>query len=410
MKQYIDLVRQIALYGKDKKDRTGTGTKSIFGHQMRFKMSDGFPLLTIKKTHFKSIATELIWFLKGDTNIQWLEQNGCSIWRDWPYKKYLQEPLANVTNLNSSLIYNKEWVVHTGLSFMSPTPHRHFTSEEFAERIKSDDEFAKKFGTLGPVYGKQWVDWGGHAYMFEVGAEYSGGSFGGATIKHGGVLKEFYAKGINQIQIAIDRLKTNPEDRGIIVSAWNVNELKDMALRPCHAFFQFYTTELTYAQRIKWFITNYYETGMEYKILLDTMKNENLDKVKFYDEEIAIPKYNLSLQLYQRSVDTFLGCPFNIASYSLLLHMIAQCVNMVPEDFVWTGGDVHLYSNHTDQTIELLKRWDELPVDEDRMTVFPKLPTLKLNPEIKNIFDFKMEDITVEGYNPMPSIKAPVAV
>jgi len=375
MKQYVNLVNDILKNGTEKKDRTGTGTKSIFGHQMRFKMSDGFPLLVLKKTHFKSIVTELLWFLKGDTNIQWLEQNDCSIWRDWPYKKYCEKHPNELS------------------------------SKEFAEKIKTDDEFAKSFGDLGPVYGKQWVNWTAPFLDIQNVSEdrlYESGEFSIGPENR-----------INQIQIAIDKLKTNPEDRGNVVSAWNVAELKYMALRPCHAFFQFDATEIPYEQRIRWFINNYYETGMEYRILLDTMKDENLDKLEWYGEIISIPKHKLSIQLYQRSCDTFLGVPFNIASYSLLLHMVAQCVNMVPHEFIWTGGDVHLYSNHIEQANELLKRWDNLPL---KNTVIgtekeePVLPKIKLNSDVKDIFNFTHDDIVLENYNPMPSIKAPVAV
>lgn len=405
MKQYIDLLHRIIHNGRPKKDRTGTGTTSVFGGQMRFKMEDGFPLLVLKKTHFPSIVTELIWFLKGDTNIQWLEQNGCSIWREWPYKKYLQEPLADIQTAKTNLLYTKKWHIQEGFSLIAPYPHRHFTSEEFADRIKTDDKFAKQYGDLGPVYGKQWVDWGGHSYMKEVGGRHWGGSFGGPLHKIPGVMTEFYAGGINQIKLAIDKLKTFPEDRGIIVSAWNVSELSDMALRPCHAFFQFDATELTLSERYEEWKKICNKNNW---VLLppNEISAEHLDKRD-------IPKYRLSLLLYQRSCDTFLGVPFNIASYALLLHMVAQCVNMIPYEFIWDGGDIHVYDNHKDQCEELFGRWDNLP---NKYSMFgvekeePPLPTIKLNPEIKDIFDFKIEDITLEGYKPMKSIKAPVAV
>ena len=359
MKQYIDLLHRIIKEGRPKKDRTGTGTLSIFGGQMRFKMEDGFPLLVLKKTHFKSVLVELLWFLKGDTNIQWLEQNGCSIWREWPYKKYLN-----------------------GLDAKDPHP----TEAEFAHKIKTDNEFAKAFGDLGPVYGKQWVNWNTRTLDRSNERE---------DRRKGNPMKLLH---INQIQVAIDKLKEFPEDRGIIVSAWNVSELKDMALRPCHAFFQLYADELTLEERNNYYTSNY--------LGLDCDSHEELDKMG------DIPKYRLSLQLYQRSCDTFLGVPFNIASYSLLLNMIAQCVNMVAYEFIWSGGDIHVYDNHKGQCQELFGRWDNLPRASETSVqkIEPPLPTIKLNPEIKNIFDFKIEDFTLEGYNPMKSIKAPVAV
>lgn len=351
MKQYVDLVTRILEEGKEKKDRTGVGTISIFGHQSVYDMKDGFPLLTLKKTHFKSVAIELLWFLGNHmkderyqhlpmTNTKYLKDNSVSIWDEW-----------------------------------------------------ADEE-----GNLGPVYGQQWVDWRLH---------YPHGSS-------------------NQIKAAIIRLMTNPEDRGNIVSAWNVGELSRMALRPCHTMFQFYADELTQEERVRWFYNNYWETGMEWLITLDSMKNTNLDEpFEWHGEKINIPKHKLSLQLYQRSADTFLGVPFNIASYSLLLHMIAHVVNMVPGKFVHTFGDAHLYLNHKEQVSELLQRTlpkDNIKIDfcEDPIrkhaSVFvgnnygSPLPFLKLNPEVKDIFDFKYEDISLENYHPFPVIKAPIAI
>jgi thymidylate synthase len=304
-------VREIQTKGTPKGDRTGTGTKSLFGYQMRFDLKDGFPLVTIKNTHWKSVVHELLWFLKGDTNVKYLQDNGVRIWNEW----------------------------------------------------------ADENGDLGPVYGKQWVNWTSWC-----------------PITHPPYLRKH-----NQIQDVIDTLKTNPESRRMIVSAWNVGELDEMALAPCHAFFQFYTRPLTMWERANWvkennLVSNFVD-GFEQHDDIETELNEK-----------GVPKYELSLQLYQRSADTFLGVPFNIASYSLLLMMIAQCVNMVPRDFVWTGGDVHLYDNHEEQVREMLKR-DPRP-----------LPTVKLNPEIKDVFEFKFEDIELLDYDPHPTIKAPVAV
>jgi len=264
MKQYLDLMRHVLAQGHEKSDRTGTGTRSVFGYQMRFNLADGFPLLTTKKLHTRSIIHELLWFLKGDTNIGYLKENGVRIW----------------------------------------------------------DEWADENGNLGPVYGHQWRHW---------------------PAKDGGE--------IDQITQLIEGLKKNPDSRRHIVSAWNPTDIPDMKLPPCHALFQFY-----------------------------------------------VAGGKLSCQLYQRSADIFLGVPFNIASYALFTLMVAQVCGYEPGEFVWTGGDCHLYSNHMDQTALQLSR-------ETRA-----LPTLKINPEVKDIFAFRFEDFTLEGYDPHPHISAPVAV
>ena len=264
MTNYLELLRHIKENGTDKTDRTGTGTRSVFGYQMRFDLSQGFPLVTTKKLHLKSIIYELLWFLKGDTNIKYLKDNGVSIW----------------------------------------------------------DEWADENGDLGPVYGAQWRSWQGAN-----------------------------GKTIDQITEVIDQIKKNPDSRRLIVSAWNVAEIPTMALPPCHAMFQFYVAD-----------------------------------------------GKLSLQLYQRSADVFLGVPFNIASYALLLMMMAQVCDLEVGEFVHTFGDVHIYNNHFEQV-------------EKQFSREPKsLPTMKLNPNIKNIFDFDFEDFTLENYDPHPGIKAPVAV
>ena len=264
MQAYLDLLTHIKENGTFKSDRTGTGTTSVFGYQMRFNLEEGFPLVTTKKVHLKSIIHELLWFLNGETNIGYLTANNVRIW----------------------------------------------------------DEWADSNGDLGPVYGKQWRSWEGA----------------------NGVV-------IDQIKEAVQTLKTNPDSRRIIVSAWNVADLPKMALMPCHAFFQFY-----------------------------------------------VANGKLSCQLYQRSADVFLGVPFNIASYALLTMMMAQVCDLGLGDFVWTGGDTHLYSNHMEQ-VDL------------QLTRTPRaLPTMKINPNVKDILDFKYEDFTLEGYDPHPGIKAPVAV
>lgn len=264
MKQYLDILDRILREGTQKGDRTGTGTISIFGTQSRYNLADGFPLLTTKKLHLKSIIYELLWFLKGDTNVKYLQDNGVRIWNEW----------------------------------------------------------ADENGELGPVYGHQWRSW----------PDYNGGA-------------------IDQISQVVDQLKHNPDSRRMIVSAWNVAEVNEMALPPCHTIFQFYVAD-----------------------------------------------GRLSLQLYQRSADTFLGVPFNIASYALLLQMMAQVTGLKPGDFIHTTGDTHLYLNHLDQARLQLTR-----------TPRP-LPVMKINPDVKSIFDFQYEDFQLEGYDPYPHIKAEVSV
>lgn len=264
MKQYLDLLQHIVDNGVNKEDRTGTGTRSVFGYQMRFDLSEGFPMLTTKKLHLKSIIHELLWFLKGDTNVKYLQDNGVRIWNEW----------------------------------------------------------ADENGDLGHIYGFQWRSW----------PDYDGGF-------------------IDQISEVIETIKHNPDSRRIIVSAWNVADLKNMNLPPCHAFFQFYVAD-----------------------------------------------GRLSLQLYQRSADTFLGVPFNIASYALLLMMVAQVTGLKSGDFVHTLGDAHIYNNHVEQVKEQLSRTPR------------KLPRMVINPDVKNIFDFKYEDFKLEDYDPLPHIKAQVSV
>ena len=264
MRQYLDLMSHVLEHGDRKTDRTGTGTLSVFGWQMRFRLQDGFPLLTTKKLHTRSIIHELLWFLQGDTNIRYLKENGVSIWNEW----------------------------------------------------------ADENGDLGPVYGKQWRHW-----------------------------QTADGRGVDQITRLIEGIKRNPDSRRHLVTAWNPGEVENMALPPCHALFQFY-----------------------------------------------VANGRLSCQLYQRSADIFLGVPFNIASYALLTHMVAQACEFEPGDFIWTGGDCHLYLNHLEQAREQLSR-------EPR-----PLPQLRINPAVKDVFAFRFEDFTLEGYDPHPHIKAPVAV
>ena len=282
-KQYTDLLQDILDNGVTKKDRTGTGTISVFGRQIRHKMSDGFPLLTTKKMHFKSIATELIWFLRGDTNIKFLLDNGCHIWTGDAYKHYI--------------------TTYKGNFELDP--------DEFIDAIKTNPEFAEKRGDLGPIYGKQWRNWDWYTL--------------------GGVDK------VDQIANLIQDLKTNPDSRRLMVNAWNVGELDQMTLPPCHYGFQVYTRELSELER------------------LDLFKVDSIDRTESYSkwlDDNGYPTRAISLMWNQRSVDTFLGLPFNIASYGLLLEIIAKAVNMIPDELIGNLGDVHLYSNHIEQAKE----------------------------------------------------------
>ena len=301
---YLRLLKDVLDNGKVKEDRTGTGTISVFGRQIRHDMSKGFPLLTTKKMYWKGIVTELLWFLRGDTNIKYLVDNDCHIWDGDAYKNYI----------------NKE---HLSMSF------NFLTQEEFINKIKTDDEFAKKWGELGPIYGKQWRNWGS------------------------GALEDKYLDNIDQIQNSINLLKTDPDSRRNIVSAWNVAELDQMTLPPCHYGFQVYTRELSEGERMNTLAQN--EQRLIYKEV-QSFKNVRNKKIKDYLDERNVPTRAISLMWNQRSVDTFLGLPFNIASYGLLLEIIAKEVNMVPDELIGNLGDVHLYKNHIEQAEEQLTR------------------------------------------------------
>ncbi|REK77102.1 thymidylate synthase [Paenibacillus paeoniae] len=311
---YLQLLRDVLQNGVRKDDRTGTGTISTFGYQMRFPLSEGFPLLTTKRVPFKLVASELLWFIKGDTNIRNLLQHNNNIWNEWAFKRWVE-----------SEDYSGPDMTNFGLRSQTDTAFAKQYMEQmnlFKERILADSDFAAAYGELGDVYGKQWRDW----------KKAQGGS-------------------IDQLKDVISSIKNNPDSRRLIVTAWNPEDVPSMALPPCHTMFQFYVSE-----------------------------------------------GKLSCQLYQRSGDIFLGIPFNIASYALLTHLIAHECGLGVGDFVHTLGDAHIYSNHMEQ-IEIQLSRDPKP-----------LPKLLLNTDKQSVFDFEMEDLSLEAYDPHPTIKAPVAV
>jgi len=316
-KQYQQLLQDILDYGVEKKDRTGTGTKSIFGYTIRHKMSDGFPLLTTKKMPFKTIVTELLWFLRGDTNIKFLVDNNCHIWDGDAYKRYVKWAESS-KNQN-----NKNEIVKIPAS-----------KEYFINKIKTDDEFARTWGELGPIYGKQWRNWGKNGKLRMKDEE--GNSFYGEI------------KQIDQIANLINDLKTNPDSRRLMVNAWNVGEIDQMVLPPCHYGFQVYTRELSLLERVQIY-------GVD-KIQTNDAGYYEHSYAQFKVDEAKIPTRAISLMWNQRSVDTFLGLPFNIASYGLLLEIIAKEVNMVPDELIGNLGDTHLYLNHIDQAKEQIGR------------------------------------------------------
>jgi thymidylate synthase len=367
--KYQELLQDILDNGVVKTDRTGTGTISVFGRQIKHKMSQGFPLLTTKKIAWKTMVTELLWFLRGDTNIKYLVENGCHIWDGDAYKNYQK---------NMTLWFGNE---------------SQLTKEKFIEKIQTDNEFADKWGELGPIYGKQWRNWRGQDGI--IGEKDENGT------------RIVTWNQIDQISNLIKDLKTNPDSRRLMVSAWNVGELDQVVLPPCHYGFQLYTRELTGEER--WDL-------LKKKVGEDKFKLMVGDIVPFgggLSEELQsynIPKRAISLMWNQRSVDTFLGLPFNIASYGLLLEIIANEVNMVSDELIGNLGDVHLYSNHIKQAKEQISR-----------EPFKKLPTLKFSPIPSAHFEHhldKFEDFIkglqphqfmVEGYECHPSIKAPLS-
>ena len=329
--QYLKLLDDILHNGVEKSDRTGTGTISVFGRQIRHSMSDGFPLLTTKKMAFKTMVTELLWFLKGDTNIKYLVDNGCNIWNGDAYKKYRQDI--------------DEWV-------------NQLNQEEFINKIKTDNTFAKNWGELGPIYGKQWRKWG---------------QFNDYT---------------DQIQNLINDLKTNPDSRRLMVNAWNVGELDSMVLPPCHYGFQVYTRDSSESERFNWY-GNKIGSHMHHDHIVQEMNENN------------VPTRAISLMWNQRSVDTFLGLPFNIASYALLLEIIAKEVNMVPDELIGNLGDVHLYKNHIEQAKEQIYRE---PMKLPKLNELPNYLCMKDDWEC-----YKPSDFTLDNYQSHPSIKAPLS-
>ena len=335
-KQYTDLLQDILDNGITKKDRTGTGTISVFGRQIRHKMSEGFPLITTKKMYMKGIITELLWFLRGDTNIQYLVQNDCHIWDGDAYQAYLKECG------NQSLVEQYSFEIDP------------MTQEMFINKIKTVDEFAKKFGSLGRIYGKQWRSW--ETYEFSIDNDFGNNEFGGG----------WNVKQIDQIANLINDLKTNPDSRRLMVNAWNVGEIDQMVLPPCHYGFQVYTRELSIEERM-----NLIQGDEHNKIIVAYCENPSDDWLEGQVDVILnqqnIPTRSISLMWNQRSVDTFLGLPFNISSYGLLLEIIAKEVNMVPDELIGNFGDVHLYSNHIEQAKEQIGR--EL-TDEERYNIW----------------------------------------
>lgn len=328
---YQNLLKDILENGIKKEDRTGTGTLSIFGRQIRHKMSDGFPLLTTKKMFMKGIVTELLWFLRGDTNIKFLLDNDCHIWDGDAYKKYL----STGDDCEIKWLFNKAG--HEPCPVDGPF-YRHLTKEEFIERIQNDSEFCKKWGDLGPVYGKQWRNWCGYEKIPD-------------GWEHGAVTHYKEVPKCDQILELIQQLKTNPDSRRLMVNAWNVAEINQMTLPPCHYGFQLYTRELSEQER--WFE---YVKKCNHLKTPEIIGSTNKEVMESYYKKFNTPTRAISLMWNQRSVDTFLGLPFNVASYGLLLEIIAKEVNMVPEELIGNLGDTHLYSNHIEQAKEQIGR------------------------------------------------------
>jgi len=364
-KEYNKLIRNILDNGVIKTNRTGVDTISIPHACIEFDIQEGFPLLTTKKMFTKGITHELLWFLKGDTNIKYLVKNGVNIWTSDAYREFRKRAeVIKEAYECGDLLGTKP---HIEAMFSNSNKLTIHTKEEFATTIINDDEFAKEWGDLGPIYGKQWVDWGGYSITTINGIDYN-------TVKHGG---------INQIQDVMDKLKNNPDDRRMIVSAWNIAEIGEMALPPCHYGFHLYTEEMTHQERCKLFGHN------------DDPNREG--SYSDWLDDNGYPKRKISLIWDQRSVDTFLGLPFNIASYGILLHMFAQQANMVPDKLIGHLKNVHIYSNHIEQCQEQISR--------EPM----KLPKLELE-KADDIFSYCYENIKFINYMSHPSIKGEISV
>jgi len=347
-KQYLKLIQDILDNGVKKQDRTGTGTLSVFGRQIRHKMSEGFPLLTTKKMYFKGVVTELLWFLRGDTNIKYLVDNDCHIWDGDCYKNYV-----------------KHWCEK------NKSPEQLAPSQnDFINLIKTDDEFAKKWGELGPVYGKQWRSWDFYDFVDD----------------------EVHTIKIDQIAEAIHKLKTNPDDRGIIVSSWNVGEIGQMVLRPCHNFFQFYTRELSVDERFEW-----YNKRNEKKIGRSYIEDEASYHLDL--NNLEIPTRAISLMFNMRSCDVPLGLPFNIASYALLLEIIGKMVNMIPDELISNLGDAHIYLNQIEGVKEQLTRE---PMKLSKLDIHPGILDYELN-------KLEVDMFKLVGYESHPPIKIPLS-
>jgi len=361
--QHKKAIRKILKHGIKKPDRTGIGTMSLFGYQMRFDMSEGFPLLTLRKIHVKSVIHETLWFLGsydkekydkfGNTNIRYLLDNGVTFWSDWPYESY-----------------------------MNKRPYRpelpELTMKEFEEKIKIDDDFAIEFGSIGPGYGKQWTDFGGKVTYTIHHERYSNGNDSYTyPVRRMNVIP-----GFNQIDYIINEIKKYPDSRRVVLNAWKADEIKDMLLPPCHMTFQLYSHTMCPEDRL-----HAYSQWLSKNNL--PMKSLNGDN---------FPERKLSMHLYIRSQDLYLGNPFNVAEYALLLHMISQVVHMVPHELIVSFGDIHLYNNSISAAKKIIKRQSY------------DLPKLHLNENIKNIYDFRYEDIKIESYKSHDNVPVPVAV
>ena len=384
---YLKLLKDVLDNGKEKEDRTGTGTISVFGRQIRHKMNQGFPLLTTKKMYWKGIVTELLWFLRGDTNIKYIVDNDCHIWDGDAYKNWK----------SNGRDFWEEQVDGMFTSELGEEEVDKISKEWFINKIKTDDEFAKKWGDLGPIYGKQWRDW---TKDKDAGAV------------EGGVFVEY--EQIDQIKNLIEQLKTNPDSRRLMVNAWNVGELDQMTLPPCHYGFQVYTRELSLEERLV--LTDEINKEIRQDLYSYAFNNpiytggvdQNPDDIERHEflNDLDIPTRAISLMWNQRSVDTFLGLPFNIASYGLLLEIIAKEVNMIPDELIGNLGDCHLYKNHIEQAKEQLTREPK------------RLPKVLINngevdnngvPFTKSVLDgYDRTDFELVDYQSHPSIKAPL--